>query len=141
MGKQIDFKLKEINTKESINSKTDEDETVKSFKYTNDLAGIEIKVKGEQNADAMGMPTMTLDDSILVEFGPKQVQRKILDDDTELTVNDKRVETQEELESAMKDVFERQELSKKAKKARMGPIDSLDADEAKEKRKRGRPRK
>jgi hypothetical protein len=78
MGKQIEFKLKEINTKESIKDGID-DET-RSFKYSNDLHGVELKVKGEQNADALGLPTDTLDDSILIEFGPKQIQQKLEDD-------------------------------------------------------------
>jgi len=75
MGKQVEFKLKEINTKESMKDGI-EDET-RSFKYTNDLHGVELKVKGEANADNLGLPTITLDDSILLEFGPKQVQQKI----------------------------------------------------------------
>lgn len=78
MGKQIEFKLKEINTKESIKDGVD-DET-RSFKYANDLHGVALTVKGEQNADALGLPTMTLDDSILIEFGPKQIQQKLEED-------------------------------------------------------------
>ena len=85
MGKQIEFKLKEINTKESIKDGID-DET-RSFKYANDLHGVELKVKGEQNADQLGLPTDTLDDSILIEFGPKQIQQKLEDD---LGVNTKK---------------------------------------------------
>ena len=77
MGKQIEFELKEINTKESIKDGVD-DET-RSFKYTNDLHGVELRVKGEDNADKLGLPTMTLEDSILIEFGPKQIQQKITD--------------------------------------------------------------
>lgn len=77
MGKQVEFELKEINTKESISKQTDEEEEVKSFKYTNDLHGVELKVKGEENADKLGLPTITLNDSILIEFGPKQIQQKI----------------------------------------------------------------
>lgn len=78
MGKQIEFKLKEINTKESMKDGID-DET-KSFKYSNEIHGVELKVKGEENADNLGLPTMTLDDSILIEFGPKQIQAKLQDD-------------------------------------------------------------
>jgi hypothetical protein len=77
MGKQITFKLKEINTKETINTKTEEDEEKKSFKYEDTLCNVEIKVKGEENASNLGLPTRSLDDSILVEFGPKQIQSKI----------------------------------------------------------------
>ena len=77
MGKQITFKLKEINTKETINTKTEEDEEKKSFKYVDTLCEITISVKGEENASKLGLPTESLDDSILVEFGPKQIQSKI----------------------------------------------------------------
>jgi len=77
MGKQITFKLKEINTKETINTKTEEDEEKKSFKYEDSLCNVEIRVKGEENASNLGLPIDSLDDSILVEFGPKQIQSKI----------------------------------------------------------------
>jgi len=77
MGKQINFKLKEINTKETINTKTEEDEEKKSFKYVDTLCNIVISVKGEENASNLGLPIGSLDDSILVEFGPKQIQSKI----------------------------------------------------------------
>jgi hypothetical protein len=78
MGKQIEFELKEIDTKETI--KDGAETEIKSYKYTNDLYDVDIKVKGTENADNLGLPTMTLDDSILVEFGVKNQQQKLEDD-------------------------------------------------------------
>lgn len=75
MGKQIKFELKEINTKECIKDGID-DET-RSYKYEDTLGDTEIKVKGEANANNLGLPTITLGDSILIEFGPKQMQQKL----------------------------------------------------------------
>jgi len=78
MGKQIEFELKEINTKEAMKDGVENES--KSYKYTNEMYDVEIKVKGAMNAGQLGLPTNTLDDSILVEFGPKQIQAKLEDD-------------------------------------------------------------
>lgn len=112
MGKQVEFKLKEINTKESIDKTTEEEEEMKSFKYTNELNGIEIRVKGVENANALKLPTESLNDSILVEFGPKQVQQKI-DDDSKIFGDDTSDEDAKDEESTA-----REDLESKKKKRR-----------------------
>ena len=85
MGKQIEFELKEINTKEAIKDGVENES--KSYKYANETYDVELKVKGTMNANQLGLPIDTLDDSILIEFGPKQIQQKLEDD---LGVNTKK---------------------------------------------------
>lgn len=78
MGKQIEVELKEINKKRKL--KKDAAVTEKSFKFVNSNLELELKIKGEDNANSLGLPIEHLKDKILIEFGAKNRQTDLLKD-------------------------------------------------------------
>lgn len=89
MSEQKEFKLLEITTKEKADGDT------VSYKYVptneDDAKDISITVKGESKAEALGMPTDSIGDTINIEFGAAIKQSKL---DMEATVTDKKKEKQ-----------------------------------------------
>lgn len=87
MGKQIEVELKEINNKRKL--KKDAAVTEKSFKFVNSNLELELKVKGEDNANTLGLPIEHLKDKILIEFGAKNRQTDLLQEQAKKKENKK----------------------------------------------------
>ena len=79
MGKNIEFKLKNIRNTKKLN-KQGVKETIEVFQYHSQYHDAVLTVKGRFEATNLGLPTNDLNDMVLVEIGSKNTQERLVDD-------------------------------------------------------------
>ena len=79
MGKNIEFKLKNIRNTKKLN-KQGVKETIEVFQYHSQYHDAVLTVKGRFEATNLGLPTNDLNDMVLVEIGAKNTQKRLVDD-------------------------------------------------------------